>query len=72
MTETYYNGDRFRFAQANFIAVHMEVRDLYKETSEEFTESMQVLNLKGGIRDTTGMENPIEAARTSISTNNTF
>lgn len=50
----------------------MEEHELYKETGETLTESMKILNLRNGIRDSAMLENTIQAARTSQYANLTF
>ena len=43
----------------------MESHELYKETSETLTESMKIMNLRNGIRNSEMLKNTIDAARTS-------
>ena len=50
----------------------MEEHELYKETGETLTESMKILNLRNGIRDSAMLKNTIQAARTSQYANLTF
>ena len=65
ITRTYYHGDRSKFTWENYVSTHMEARKLYKENGETRTESMKILNLRNGIRDSVILENTIEAARIS-------
>ena len=50
----------------------METHEFYKETGETLTESMKILNLRNGIRDSAMLKNTIEAARTPQYANQTF
>ena len=50
----------------------MEAHSLYEETGETLSETMKIMNLKANIRDGAGLENTIEAARTSPAANVTF
>ena len=72
MTRTFYSGDRAKFTWEKFVDIHLEAHELFTQTGEPLSESMKILNLKNGIRDTAMMENTIEAARTSPSANATF
>ena len=72
MTKTSYSGDRARYKWEDYVALHMEAHALYEETNEEVSESMKILNLKSGIRNDAGLENTIEAARTSATANSSF
>ena len=72
MTKTFYSGDKARYKWEDYVALHMEAHALYEETNEEVSESMKILNLKSGIRNDAGLENTIEAARTSPNANLTF
>ena len=72
MTKTFYNGDKQKFKWEDFVAVHLEAHSLYEETGETLSETMKIMNLKSNIRDGAGLENTIEAARTSPIANATF
>ena len=72
MSKTYYHGDRAKFTWETFVSIHMEAHELFVQTGEPLSESMKILNLKNGIRDTAMMENTIEAARTSPAANASF
>ena len=72
MTKTFYNGDKQKFKWEDFVAVHLEAHSLYEETGEVLSETMKIMNLKSNIRDGAGLENTIEAARTSPAANATF
>ena len=72
MSKTFYNGDKQKFKWEDFVAIHMEAHSLYEETGEALSETMKIMNLKANIRDGAGLENTIEAARTSPATNATF
>ena len=56
----------------DFVLIHMETYTLYKQTGEIISESMKITSLKSSIRDNAGLENKIEAARTSLLANSTF
>ena len=72
MTKTFYNGDKQKFKWEDFVAIHLEAHSLYEETGETLSETMKIMNLKSNIRDGAGLENTIEAARTSPAANATF
>ena len=72
MAKTFYNGDKQKFKWEDFVATHLEAHALYEETGESLSETMKIMNLKANIRDGAGLENTIEAARTSLITNSTF
>ena len=72
MSKTYYHGDRAKFTWETFVSIHLEAHELFIQTGEPLSESMKILNLKNGIRDTAMMENTIEAARTSPAANASF
>ena len=72
MSKTYYHGDRAKFTWETFVSIHMDAHELFVQTGEALSESMKILNLKNGIRDTAMMENTIEAARTSAAANASF
>lgn len=72
MSKTYYHGDRAKFTWETFVSIHLEAHELFVQTGEPLSESMKILNLKNGIRDTAMMENTIEAARTSPAANASF
>lgn len=72
MTKTFYNGDKQKFKWEDFVAIHLEAHSLYEETGETLSETMKIMNLKANIRDGAGLENTIEAARTSPTANATF
>ena len=72
MTKTYYHGNRAKFTWETYVSIHMEAHELFLQTGEPLSESMKIMNLKNGIRDTAMMENTIEAARTSPDANKTF
>ena len=72
MTKTFYNGDKQKFKWEDFVAIHLEAHSLYEETGETLSETMKIMNMKANIRDGAGLENTIEAARTSPTANATF
>ena len=72
LTKTFYSGDKSRYKWEDFVAVHMEAHALFEETGEPLPESMKIRTLKAGIRNDAGLENTIEAARTSTAANRTF
>ena len=72
LTKTFYNGDKAKFKWENYVAIHLEAHALYEETGETLSHSMKIMNLKSNIRDGAGLENTIEAARTSATANATF
>ena len=72
LVKTFYNGDKAKFKWEDYVAVHLEAHALYEETGELMSHSMKIMNLKSNIRDGAGLENTIEAARTSALANSTF
>ena len=72
MTKTSFHGDRPKFAWENYVAVHMDAHELFSQAGEDISESMKILNIKNGIRSSALLENTIEAARTSPTSNATF
>ena len=66
MTRTFYSGDRAKFTWEKFVDIHLEAHELFTQTGEPLSESMKILNLKNGIRDTAMMEISLMSAKRTL------
>ena len=69
MMRTFYRGDTTKFKWRNYVDIHLEAHRLFYEAEEELSDTIKILNFKGGIRPEAGLESTIEVARATPAIN---
>ena len=60
---TFYRGDTTRFTWEKYVSIHLEAHRLFDDAKEPLSDTIKILNFKGGIRPEAGLESSLEVAR---------
>ena len=72
MLRTFYKGDTTKFTLEKFVSIHLEAHRMFEDVGEPLSESIKILNFKGGIRPEAGLESALDVARGLQDVNNNF
>ena len=72
MSRTFYRGDTTKFNWEKFVSIHLEAHRMFEDVGEPLSESIKILNFKGGIRPEAGLESALDVARGLPNLNSNF
>ena len=72
MSRTFYRGDTTKFNWEKFVSIHLEAHRMFEDVGEPLSESIKILNFKGGIRPEAGLESALDVARGLPNLSNNF
>ena len=72
ISRTLYRGDTTKFTWEKFVSIHLEAHRMFEDVGELLSDSIKILNFKGGIRPEAGLESARDVARGLPIVNNNF